>query len=56
MDGDIADFSLQKTATTAGRVRERPFRKGQSGDPKGRPRGSTHRGTHAAAILLDGEA
>ena len=34
----------------------RPFRKGQSGNPKSRPRGSTNRRTHAAAILLDGAA
>jgi Family of unknown function (DUF5681) len=56
MDREVADLCLQKTATSAGRVRGRPFRKGQSGNPKGRPRGSTNRGTHAAAILLDGEA
>jgi hypothetical protein len=56
MDGEGADLSLQKTATTAGRVRGRPFRKGQSGNPQGRPRGLTNRGTRAAALLLDGEA
>jgi Family of unknown function (DUF5681) len=56
VDKETADLSLQKTAITAERVRGRPFRKGQSGNPKGRPRGSTNRGTRAAAILLDGEA
>jgi hypothetical protein len=56
MDNETADLPLQKTAITAGRVRGRPFPKGQSGNPKGRPRGSTSRGTRAAAILLDGEA
>ena len=55
MEKETTDLSLQKTAATAGRVRGRPFRKGQSGNPNGRPRGSTNRGTRAAAILLDGE-
>jgi len=54
----MTDISLQKTAKTArrGRGRGRPFRKGQSGDPAGRPRGSTNRATWAAELLLDGEA
>jgi Family of unknown function (DUF5681) len=56
MEEETADLTLQKTAITAGRVRGRPFRKGQSGNPKGRPRGSTNRGTRAATVLLDGEA
>lgn len=46
--------SLQKTAETA--VRGRPFEKGRSGNPAGRPRGSRNRATEAAALLLDGEA
>ena len=52
----MTDISLQKTAKTARRGRGRPFPKGQSGNPGGRPRGSTNRATRAAELLLDGEA
>src|ERR1700730_8604757 len=52
----MTDISLQKTATTAKRVRGRPFAKGRSGNPGGRPRGSVNRSTRAAQPLLDGEA
>src|SRR5215472_14488848 len=54
----MTDISLQKTAKTARRVRGcgRPFRKGLSGNPAGRPRGSTNRATRAAELSLDGEA
>jgi hypothetical protein len=57
VSGHLADNFLQTTAITAkrGRGPGRPFAKGQSGNPKGRPRGSVNRGTRAAAILLDGE-
>src|SRR5215470_17735690 len=41
----MADISLQKTAKTARRGRGRPFEKGQSGNPAGRPRGSVNRAT-----------
>ena len=34
----------------------KPFRAGQSGNPKGKPRGTRNRATSAAEILLDGEA
>jgi hypothetical protein len=47
------DF-LQKTAVTA--VRGRPFRKGQSGNPAGRPPGVRNRATQNAQLLLEGEA
>ncbi|MBV9202401.1 MAG: hypothetical protein JO320_09295 [Alphaproteobacteria bacterium] len=52
----MTDISLQKTAKTARRGPGRPFRKGQSGNPAGRPRGSFNRTTRAAELLLDGEA
>ena len=52
----MTDISLQETATTAKRVRGRPFAKGRSGNPGGRPRGSINRSTRAAQLLLDGEA
>ena len=37
-------------------ARGRPFVRGQSGNPGGRPAGARNRKTIAAAILLDGEA
>src|SRR5437660_2565687 len=55
-DRAMTDISLQKTAETAKRARGRPFPKGQSGNPSGRPRGSSNRATRAAEMLLDGEA
>lgn len=36
--------------------RGRPFKRGQSGNPKGRPRGARNRATVAAEALLEGEA
>ena len=36
--------------------RGRPFQKGQSGNPAGRPRGCLNRSTRAAQRLLEGEA
>ena len=36
--------------------RGRPFPKGQSGNPKGRPRGSRNRSTQAMQLVLDGQA
>jgi hypothetical protein len=35
--------------------RGRPFRPGESGNPKGKPRGARHRATILAQNLLDGE-
>ena len=43
-------------AKTPGQQRGRPFEKGQSGNPRGRPRGSRHKVTLAVESLLDGEA
>jgi hypothetical protein len=45
---------LQITAKTA--VRGRPFEKGRSGNPAGRPRGSRNRSKQFIEELLDGEA
>src|ERR1700719_3810843 len=36
--------------------RGRPFKKGKSGNPSGRPRGARNRATIAVEALLDGEA
>ena len=41
---------------TARKQRGRPFRKGQTGNPQGRPLGTRNRATVAAEALLDGEA
>lgn len=41
---------------TAKKQQGKPFRPGQSGNPKGRPQGALNRATVAAQILLDGEA
>ena len=42
--------------TTAPKQRGRPFQKGSSGNPQGRPPGARNRTTLAAEALLDGEA
>lgn len=42
--------------TTARQQRGRQWRKGESGNPAGRPRGARHRATVTAEQLLDGEA
>ena len=42
--------------STAPKQRGRPFPKGQSGNPKGRPTGTRNAGTVIAEQLLDGEA
>lgn len=44
------------TDKTAKKQRGRPFRKGTSGNSKGRPVGARHKATMAAEMLLDGEA
>jgi Family of unknown function (DUF5681) len=41
---------------TAGKQRGRPWPRGTSGNPDGKPRGARHRATLAAEALLDGEA
>jgi uncharacterized protein DUF5681 len=42
--------------TTARKQRGRPFRRGESGNPTGRPLAARHKATVAAEALLDGEA
>jgi hypothetical protein len=41
---------------TVGKQRGKPFRKGQSGNPDGRPKGARNATTIAVETLLDGEA
>jgi Family of unknown function (DUF5681) len=50
----MADIFVQEQQKQRGRGR--PFEKGRSGNPAGRPRGSGKRATEAMQLLLDGEA
>jgi Family of unknown function (DUF5681) len=43
-------------AKQPGRGSGRPFRRGQSGNPAGKPKGTRHKATILAEQLLDGEA
>ena len=47
---------MAKAANTAKTQRGRPFVKGQSGNPAGKPKGTRHAATLAAESLLDGES
>ncbi|HMD64505.1 MAG TPA: DUF5681 domain-containing protein [Stellaceae bacterium] len=51
----MADNSMEEQQKQLGRVRERPFEEGQSGNPAGRPRGSRNSATLVTQLLLDGE-
>jgi uncharacterized protein DUF5681 len=46
----------ENTAADQRSVSGRPFPKGKSGNPAGKPRGARHKTTLAAEALLDGEA
>src|SRR5438309_1662704 len=52
----MADNLMEKQQKQRGRGRGRPFEKGQSGNPAGRPPGKGKRATQAMQLLLDGEA
>src|SRR5207342_1485742 len=52
----MSDNLMKPAANQAGTQRGRPFAKGRSGNPAGKPKGARHRATLAAEVLLDGEA
>jgi hypothetical protein len=52
----MTDLALIKQQKQPGRGRGRPFAKGASGNPAGRPRGCRDKPNRAAELLLDGEA
>ena len=52
----MADNSMEEQQKQRGRTRGRPFEKGRSGNPAGRPPGTGKRATQAMQFLLDGEA
>jgi hypothetical protein len=54
----MTDKTAQKQPAAARkqRGRGRPFQRGESGNPTGRPQGSRHKATLAAEALLEGEA
>ena len=47
---------MTRPAKTAKKQRGKPFKKGQSGNPRGRSQGSRNRATLAIEVMLDGEA
>lgn len=48
--------TVNRAENTAPIQRGRPFERGQSGNPKGRPKGARNHATVLAEALLDGEA
>ena len=53
MEQMLPDLTLIKQQKQPGRGRGRPFTKGQSGNPAGRPRGCRDKGNRAAESYLD---
>jgi Family of unknown function (DUF5681) len=51
-----AKTSPPTSSATAEQTRGRPFERGQSGNPLGRPRGSRNRATQLAEALIQGHA
>src|SRR4051794_18582712 len=56
MSTDSVEKSKRPAETTAQKQRGKPFSKGQSGNPGGRPMGARNKATLAMEALLDGEA
>jgi uncharacterized protein DUF5681 len=52
----MTDDLMEEQQKQPARGRGRPFAKGQSGNPAGRPRGTRNRATLAMQVLIDGEA
>jgi hypothetical protein len=52
----MPDLDEIKQGEQGARDRRGRFAEGQSGNPAGRPRGSSNRATRAGELLLDGEA
>ena len=50
------EINQNDAAKTTGEQRGRPFPKGQSGNPSGRPQGSRNKATLALETLMDGQA
>ena len=49
-------LSMERADKTTEKQRGKPFKRGQSGNPKGRPKGSRNKTSIAVDALLDGEA
>lgn len=47
---------MNKSPVNTGRKQDGTFKPGQSGNPAGKPKGTKHKTTQAAMVLLDGEA
>src|SRR6516225_10768506 len=54
--GKTEEIQMSELISPPVPVRGRPFKKGQSGNPRGRPVGARNKKTLAAAVLLEGES